>query len=162
MRRILLTLSIASLLLAACNKDDSNPASPASLVANIDGEIIEFDNPRVILKTRDGIPQPSQIVGEIISNETVDKELSILFSGDLSTAPVDSNLTVLVAAYYEDDYSESWSNISGPNGMDLPITQYTNQRISGSSSDFHGANGSDTLFISDISFVNIPIRRIDL
>ena len=162
MRRIILLLSLAGLLFTACNKDDSKPGTPATLEANIDGEVIEFNNPRVILKTRDGIPQPSQIVGEIIDNETVVKNLTITFGGDLSSAIQNNDLIVLVATYYEDDYSESWGHISGPDVLDLIITQYTNQRITGSCSDFQGVNGVDTLDVTEISFTNIPIRRIDL
>jgi hypothetical protein len=162
MKRTLCIFAFASLLFSKCNEDDPIPPSPTSLVATIDGEVIDFDNPRVILKTRNGIPQPSQIAGEITSDEMVDKALNLMFSGDLGTAAIDSNLVVLVSVYYEDDYSESWSNIAGPGGIDLTISQYSSQRISGFSSDFIGVNGSDTLLISDISFTNIPIRRIDL
>lgn len=157
----MLIFGISLLILIGCGKDESKLASK-SFAATIDGEIVQFQNPRVLIKRENGVPFSKEIKGEVISEETVQKALSFRYAGELNSANTDSSFIVIMGVYYEDDFSDSWSNISGPGGIDITITNHTSQRASGNFNDFTASNTSDTLLITDISFNNIPIRYADL
>jgi len=151
------------LLIAACDKDDTNfISSSPSFVATVDGDVIQFQNAKVFIKRENGIPFSKEIKGEVISGDTIKRVLNFFYSGNLATANLDSTFIVIMGTYYEDDYSESWSNILGPGEIELSVISYTSTKASGSFTDFTAAdNNGDTLTVSDISFGNIPILYAD-
>lgn len=161
MKASILIFGFSLLILIGCGKEESKPAS-TSFAATIDGEIVQFQNPRVLIKRENGIPFSKEIKGEVISDETVQKALNFRFAGELNSANTDSSFIVIMGVYYEDDYSDSWSNTSGSGGIDITITNHTSQRASGTFNDFMASNTNDTLFVTDVSFHNIPIRYADI
>ncbi|MCA1750880.1 MAG: hypothetical protein LC670_03675 [Flavobacteriales bacterium] len=148
-------------VLSACDKDDSTPRSTASFIATIDGEIIQFQDPKVFIKREEGIPFSQEITAQVVADDFVERTIKFIYAGDLNNAGTDGNFSIIMGVYYENDYADSWRNTGGPGGIDLTLNGYPLQSASGTLSDFSAANGSDTLFISEISFENIPIRYAD-
>ncbi len=147
--------------LCGCAQDDSSPPPPTFFVATIDGEFIEFRDPKVFIKREDGFPVSQEITAQVMADNVIERTLSFRYAGELSAAGTDSSFTIITGVYYENDYSQSWVNTSGPGGIDLVLNGYPFQTASGVFSDFIAASGGDSLYISDISFGNIPIRYAD-
>ena len=161
MKHSIFISTLCLLVLMGCNDDDDSRPLVDSFTAAIDGEVVQFQSPKVLIKRENGVPFSREISAKIVNDDFVEKVLYFNYAGELSTASTDSNFTVIMGVYYENDYADSWINTAGPGSIEFTLAGYNAQRVSGSFSDFVAVNGSDTLFISEISFSNIPIRYAD-
>lgn len=149
MKKYLLLVFLACSLFSC---EDEEIEEPASFTAVIDGERIYFQQPKVIIKKRNGGTYTQEIIGTVSSRDSVERVLTYMYSGDL-----DANPTIIMGIYYENDYKDSWSSM--PMEIDITITDVSDEMASGSFSDFDAVgDNNDTVRVSGAKFVNLPIR----
>ena len=153
MQKVILLLSVL-FCFSSC-EEKAVEDEPASFTAYIDGERIQFQKPKVLIKRRDGLPYTREIIGEVSSRDSVERVLRYLYSGDL-----DGQFSVIMGTYYENNYKNAWSSM--PMEIELLVSYISDDKVSGSFSDFDASAGGDTVRISGAKFVNLPIYEYNL
>ncbi len=161
-------ISVAFCVLAigisSCEKEDNDTIDGGvkSFTANVGGEIMNFQDPSVMIKTIRGSYYTQEIIGYIIKDGKVTNALTIVYSGTLAQNNSNKSYTEIMCIYYENDYKDAWSKGYFGSTGNLIITDISKGYASGYLKDVTVVGNLGSIEISDINFNSIPIERIRL